>query len=183
MQPCYDAILEKYWFFIKKEVGSYCNKFTGFTSVFGIYDDLFDEACIAFLNKCSDLGVKSDTLDGFQLRSVKFEIHQAMRLYIWRHFNMRGNHNCSAIDYDRNGYISEADEETMFKSDDYSNCHVQEFLDLLDERKKSVLMLKMDGYMPEQIASKLNMCANTVRSDLQKVKDLYITYYGEPQAV
>lgn len=180
MQAYYDALLNKYWRFIKKEVRLYCKKFNGFTSVSSIYDDLFDEACIAFLNKCDTMDIEDCTLNALQTYIVKLEMQSRMRLYVWRHFNMRGEHH-KRIDYGRNVYLEEIDSDFLQTEEDYSNSDVKDFLNKLDVRKRKIITLSMNGLTPPQIASLLHVSPNTVRNEFEKIRNLYINYYGEPQ--
>lgn len=70
-------------------------------------------------------------------------------------------------------------EETILSSDDFSQYYVNDFLSMLPEKYRIVVILRMQGKMQSEIAHEMGISQARVSCLLKKARDFYLLYLNE----
>ena len=175
------VLFEKYKKLVYKTVHTYCSSFNTFHQMDFIKDDLINEASLVFISECRKMEIVDHTLNEFQTYVIKKQIVSALRVYIWKYFNMGGNNNIKKIDYDRNKTITdvvgdspEPDAVLGGKPDDYSKIEFSSFIDSLPERHQKIVGMLDYGYTMQEISKMLNLKLITAYKSLDFVRNKYV---------
>lgn len=177
-----NVLLAKYRKFILKQVSRYCVSLQIATSS-QYYDDLFSEASIAFLLCCRTFSLESYALNAYQHAIVKNKIRSTLRVAVWKMFNM-GGYNNRKIDYDRNIVISDILSDDYDSIDDmitdefdtdFTSIEVNDFLNVLSQKDKDLIIKLMQGYSPVEISNMWGNDHRVVNQRLKKIQRLYIS--------
>lgn len=174
------ALFEKYKKLVYKTVHTYCGSFNTIHQMDSIKDDLINEASLVFITECRKMEIVDNTLNDFQIYVVKKQIVSALRVYIWKYFNMGGNNNIKKIDYDRNRTITDvvgdapdADCVIGGKFDDYSKIEFDSFIKSLPERHQKMIGMLDYGFTMQEISKLLNLKLVTAYKSIDFVRKKY----------
>lgn len=176
-----NVLLEKYMKFIYREVSKYCISAQLATSSH-YYADLFSEASIAFLICCRTFNLESYALSAYQYAVVKNKIRSALRVSLWKMFNM-GGYNKKKIDNNRNIVVSDvlpADCDSIddvFSAEfdsDFTSVEVDDFMKTLSPKDQDLISKLMCGYTTVEISSQWGNNHRVVLQRLKKIQKLYI---------
>ena len=176
-------LLQRYDKDIRRIVNRYLYS-TQFSSNCSFYEDLISEAFVSFLIMCRTFDLQSYELTDLQRAMCKKKIESALRVYIWKMFNM-GGYNNKRIDLSRSTTISDILGDTDLSiddivpnvyQDDFSMSVVRDFLKSLAKFDIGFLLKLISGDSPEQIGKSIGINPKTLREHLYRIRKKYINY-------
>lgn len=185
------VLLKKYDGDIRKIVGQYILRLQfAPRSIYSLRDDLTSEAQLAFLIKARSLQLTDYELTPLQRAMCRNAIESALRVYLWKQFNM-GGYNNRSVDFSRSVTISDLLGDADIGIDDilqdsyiFDDTHMDVFsfvrrLKRIDQKLLVALML---GYNYAEIGRLLNISCVTVRLHHQKIQRKYKAYEARLRA-
>ena len=187
-----EALIQKYSRWIFKNVQAYCLGFRKWVDHY-LKEDLYNEACLAFLSACRAMELDSYDLNAYQYGVCRNKIRSALRCYIWRHYNMGGD-NKTQIDFGRSnlwsGYMAflneSANEKFKFEDmddsvqlmyvDDHSHVVIDDFARRLNKLDAEIVALICEGDNYAQISNKLKIPYRRVFRRINIIRTQLSTY-------
>lgn len=176
-------LLQKYDKDVRRIVNSYFYSLR-FSTHCSFYEDLINEAFLAFLCMCRSFDLESYELTDLQRAMCKKKIESTLRVYVWKMFNM-GGYNNRKIDLSRSTTISDVLGDTDLSidevipntyQDDFTRVHVSDFLKTLTTFDINLLLKLIQGYCPEQVGVLWELNPKTLREHLYKMRKKYTNY-------
>lgn len=176
-------LIQKYDKDVRRIVNSYLYS-TQFSSKCSFYEDLINEAFLAFLSMCRAFDLQDAELSDLQRAMCKKKIESVLRVYIWKMFNM-GGYNNRKIDLSRSVTVSDVLGDTDLGiddvvpntyQDDFSACEIQDFWDSLTVSNKKFLYAIIQGYEVRQIAKKWGIAHQSLCERLFRIRKKYTNY-------
>lgn len=176
-------LIQKYDKDVRRIVNSYLYS-THFSSKCSFYEDLISEAFLAFLSMCRAFDLQDAELSDLQRAMCKKKIESALRVYIWKMFNM-GGYNNRKIDLSRSVTISDILGDTDLGiddvapntyQDDFSTCEMWDFVNSLTTKNKKLLFAIMQGYELRQIGKFWKQSHNSLSQRLAVIRKKYTNY-------
>lgn len=178
-------LLKKYDRDIRKIVSQYIGRSQLYPkSIYALRDDLMSEAQLAFLTKTRSFQLDDDELDPLQRAMCKNAIESALRVYLWKQFNMGGYTN-RRIDFTRSITISDLMGDSGMEIDDVvessydiddTPMNVFDFVRRLDSIGKTLLGALMLGYNYKEIGLVMHLSPQAVRIRHKKIQEKYKAY-------
>ena len=174
------ALLQKY----DKDIRIIVNRYlfsVQFSTNCSFYEDLINEAFLAFLITCRSFDLDGLELTDLQRTMCKNKIESTLRVYIWKMYNM-GGYNNHKIDLSRSVTISDVLGDTDLDIDDvipntyqedFTFSIVEDFLSILSDREKSALKLILSGYTLSDIGNVWNRNEKVVRRKIKSIQAKY----------
>lgn len=176
-------LLQKYDKDVRRIVNSYIYS-SQFSLNCSFYEDLINEAFLAFLCMCRNFDLESYELTDLQRAMCKKKIESTLRVYIWKMYNM-GGYNNRRIDLSRSVTISDVIGDTDYHiddlapntyDDDFSLIESKDFIDTLHHKNKSLLYLMMEGFELRQIGKLWGQSHASLSQRLNGIRKKYINY-------
>lgn len=176
-------LLQRYDKDIRRIVNRYLYS-TQFSTNCSFYEDLISEAFIAFLTMCRTFDLQSYDLTDLQRAMCKKKIESALRVYIWKMFNM-GGYNNKRIDLSRSTTISDIIGDTDLSiddvvpntyRDDFSNAETSEFVKALKVIDAQLITLIDKGYSLRDVCRIWKKDIRAVVERLERIRKKYINY-------
>ena len=176
-------LLQKYDKDVRRIVNHYLYS-TQFSTSCSFYEDLINEAFIAFLCMCRSFNLESYAITDLQRAMCKKKIESTLRVYIWKLFNM-GGYNNKKIDLSRSVTISDILGDTDFTIDDvvpniyqedFSAPDTRSFFDMLKTQDIQLLNLLDKGYSFREICGLMKRDISTLVERANRIRQKYINY-------
>ena len=176
-------LLQKYDKDVRRIVNSYFYSLH-FSTHCSFYEDLINEAFLAFLCMCRSFDLESYELTDLQRAMCKKKIESTLRVYIWKMYNM-GGYNNRKIDLSRSTTISDVLGDTDLSideivpntyQDDFSYSEVKDFFNTLSSKNKNLLVALMKGYEMAQIGRMWGAATQTIWERRERIRQKYINY-------
>lgn len=184
-------LLKKYDRDIRNIVGQYiCKSQIYPKSICALQDDILSEARLAFLMKSRSFQLTDYELTPLQRAMCRKAIESALRVWLWKQFNM-GGYNNSSIDFSRSITISDLMGDSGMEIDDFveSSCSIDDtsmdvfdFFRSLDHSCKDILCALMLGYNYAEIGRIMNLSPQTIRIRHKKIREKYKAYEARTRA-
>lgn len=177
------VLLQKYDKDVRRIVNRYFYSLH-FSTHCSFYEDLINEAFLAFLCMCRSFDLESYELTDLQRAMCKKKIESTLRVYVWKMFNM-GGYNNRKIDLSRSTTISDVLGDTDLHIDDivpntyqedFSSTEATEFMASLSQKNRSLLYSIMNGLELRQIGKIWGQSHNSLSQRLEKIRQKYINY-------
>lgn len=176
-------LIQKYDKDVRRIVNSYLYS-TQFSSKCSFYEDLINEAFLAFLSMCRAFDLQDAELSDLQRAMCKKKIESVLRVYIWKMFNM-GGYNNRKIDLSRSVTISDVLGDTDLGiddvvpntyQDDFSSPEVACFMCQLNKIDVGLVNLLDQGYTLRDVCRIWKRDISTLSQRINKIRKKYTNY-------
>lgn len=177
------VLLQKYDKDVRRIVNSYFYSLR-FSTHCSFYEDLINEAFLAFLCMCRSFDLESYELTDLQRAMCKKKIESTLRVYVWKMFNM-GGYNNQKIDLSRSTTISDVVGDTDLSieevvpntyQDDFSRPEISDFFKQLKSTDFQLIQLLAQGYSMREVCSMWKRDIRALFERVERIRKKYTNY-------